>query len=91
MNLEEVRKLVDRLEQDLARVRGESADVEAIKAELEALKKALASPEAPHHGSVREALESLSDRIDAAAETVKTDAVLAAPYVTWIGRILGLS
>jgi hypothetical protein len=90
MNLDEVRKLVERLEQDLAKLQA-GPDVQAIKAELEALKEALASPEPPHHGTVREGLENLRARIDAAADTVKADAVLIAPYITWIGRILGLS
>jgi hypothetical protein len=91
MNLDEVRKLVAQLEGDLDRLQGGAGNAQAVREELEALKKALASPEPPHHGTVRESLESLRSRIDAGAESVKADAVLAAPYVNWIGRILGLS
>ena len=91
MNLDEVNKLVRQLETDLSRLEGHGPDVQAVKSELDALKRALASTEAPHHGPVREALEALEDRIDATAETARADAFKAAPYVAWIGRILGLS
>jgi hypothetical protein len=90
LNLEEVRKLVTALEQDLAKAESGSADVQALKDEVEALRKALHSSE-PGHGWVREALERIHARIDAVAETAKTDAAIAGPYIAAIGRILGLS
>lgn len=90
LNLEEVRKLVTALEQDLAKAESGSADVQALKDEVEALRKALNSP-GPSHGWVREALERVHARIDSAAKTAKADAVIAGPYIATIGRILGLS
>jgi hypothetical protein len=90
MNLEEVRKLVADLERDLAKMGGGSADVKALKDEVEALRKALDAPD-PGHGWVREALERIHGRIDAAAQTAKIDAVKIGPYIASIGRMLGLS
>jgi hypothetical protein len=90
LNLEEVRKLVTALEQDLAKAEGGTADVQALRAEVEALRRALNAPE-PGHGWLRDALQSLHASIDAAAETAKVDAAIVAPYIATIGRILGLS
>ena len=90
LNLDEVRKLVSALEKDLARAESGSADVQALKDEVEALRKALSSPE-PGHGWVKEKLERIHERIDSAAETAKADAFKAGPYIAAIGRILGLS
>ncbi len=84
MNLDEVEKMVAQLERDLARLPGGSPQVEAIQVEVKALKRALAEPEPPHHKTVRQSLESLRARLDA-------DAASVAPYISWIGRILGLS
>lgn len=91
MNLNEVNKLIAQLEQDLSKVEGGSSDLKGLRAELEALKRAVASSEPPHHGPVRDALASLESSIDSTARTARADAIKAAPYVTWIGRILGLS
>ena len=90
LNLEEVRKLVNALEKDLARAESGSADVQALKDEVEALRKAMSEP-GPSHGWVREALERLHARFDAAKETAKVDAAIVGPYIATIGRILGLS
>ena len=89
-NIEEVRKLVAALEQDLAKAESGSADVQALRAEVEALSKALNRPE-PSHGWLRDSLQSLHTSIDAAAETAKVDAAIVGPYIATIGRILGLS
>ncbi len=90
LNLEEVKKLVAALEQDLARAESGSPDVQALKDEVEALRKVLNSSD-PRHGWVQEGLERIHERIDAAARTAKVDAFIAGPYITEIGRILGLS
>jgi len=90
LNIEEVRKLVTALEKDLAKAESGSADVQALKDEVEALRKELNSSD-PGHGWVQEALERIHTRIDAAARTAKVDAFIAGPYISAIGRILGLS
>ena len=89
-NVEEVRKLVTALEHDLAKAESGSADVQALRAEVEALRRALNSPETGH-GWLRDALQSLHSSIDSAAETAKVDAAIVGPYIATIGRILGLS
>ncbi len=90
LNLEEVKKLVAALEKDLARAETGSPDVQALKDEVEALRKVLHSSD-PGPGWVPEALERIHPRIDAAARTAKVDAFKAGPYIAEIGRILGLS
>ena len=92
-NIEEVRKLVAALEQDLSRAESGSADVQALRAEVEALRKALNEPNEPEpsHGWLRDALQSLHSSIHSASETAKVDAAIVGPYIATIGRILGLS
>jgi len=89
LNLEEVRKLVTALERDLARVESGSADVQALREEVEALRRALNEPAAGE--DVKQGLERVHSRMDTVAEEVKADAFKAGNYIAAIGRILGLS
>lgn len=88
IDLDEVAKIVAALEADLARVQSGSAGVDALRAEVEALRRSLGesnpeiSPEKLHrvHGLLANATDS-----------VEVDAIKAASYFTQIGRLLGLA
>ena len=89
IDLEEVTRLVEALERDLAQVRSGSQDVQRLRDEVETLKNVLNSPIRRHHWvsdglhGVRTVLE---DAIDAAiAKGLKTG-----QYIADIGRILGM-
>ena len=93
IDFDEVERLVEALERDLARARAGSGDVETLREEVRALSQALAARRATGddlddgmHGrltNVRSLLHRMSDEL-------ATDTVIAGDYVTRIGRILGL-
>lgn len=82
IDLDEVARLIDALEQDLARVQEKSQDVQRLKDEIDTLKNVLRSPVRRHHW-VRDALHDIRDA--AVAEGIEVSR-----YVAEIGRILGL-
>jgi len=85
VDLEEVTRLVNALERDLARVQGGTQDLQALRDEVEGLRRALGSEGDDHH-HVKTRLSSLHSLID----TLVDDAIEGARYVAEIGRILGL-
>jgi hypothetical protein len=89
VDLNAVTKLVEALEQDLARVRAGSGDVEALRREVEALRAALAA-EQPHPEGVRERLHGVRGSLESAGDTLWEDAVVGSDYLTRIGRMLGM-
>lgn len=89
IDIDEARKLVHALDQDLSRVQSGSASLQTLRDEVEALKGVLASPE-PGHGWVRDALQSIHTIIAEGADTAKIDAIVAGRYIASIGRMLGL-
>ncbi|MGA8053221.1 MAG: hypothetical protein WCA12_05070 [Burkholderiales bacterium] len=89
VDLEEIGKLVEAIERDLAKAREGSGDVDTLRAEVEALRDALAA-EMPHHGDVRDRLHGLRASLEGAADELYDDAVKVSQYVTSIGKMLGL-
>jgi len=89
IDLEEVARLVEALERDLAQVRSGSQDVQRLRDEVETLKNVLNSPIRRHHWvsdglhGVRVVLEEVIDA--AVAKGLKTG-----QYLSDIGRILGM-
>jgi hypothetical protein len=82
IDLDEVAKLIEALERDLATVQGKSRDIQRLKDEIHTLKNVLNSPVRRHHW-VRDALHDIRDA--AVAEGIEVSR-----YVAEIGRILGL-
>lgn len=82
IDLDEVRRMLDALERDLAKVREGAQDPEVLREEVERLRALLESPAHRHH-SVREALHSLRLAIEERG-------LKLGEYVTMIGRILGM-
>jgi hypothetical protein len=89
VDLDEVRALIEALERDLDRVKGDSADIQRLRYEIVTLKRVLHGPAHEHH-RVRDALHGLRERIDRAMDAAVFEGLEASRYVTEIGRILGL-
>jgi predicted nucleic acid-binding Zn-ribbon protein len=89
INLEEVSKLLEALERDLARVRRGSQDMQRLRDEVETLKNVLNSPIRRHHW-VKDGLHSVRESLDEAVESAVAEGMKVSQYVAEIGRILGL-
>jgi len=89
IDLDEVARLVETLERDLARVRGGSRDMQLLRDEVETLKNVLNSPVRRHHW-VRDGLHGVRERIESAVDAAVAEGVQVGRYVAEIGRILGL-
>ena len=85
IDLDEVARLVDALEADLARARTDSSQIDALRAEVEQLRTALdaGQPARDDEDSVRERLHRLGD-------VLVSDAFEGSQYITRIGRLLGM-
>ncbi|MEP6609786.1 MAG: hypothetical protein ABJA83_14070 [Burkholderiaceae bacterium] len=89
VNLDEVGKLVEQLERDLAKARTGGASVEILRAEVEQLRAAL-SADQPSHEQVKEGLHGVRERLDELGDDLKSGALTGGDYLTRIGRLLGL-
>jgi len=89
IDIEEVAKLIEALERDLARVRSGSRDLQLLRDEVETLKNVLNSPIRRHHW-VREGLHGMREAIESGLESAVADGLKAGQYIAEIGRILGL-
>jgi len=89
INLEEVAKLVSALEQDLAKVRSGSRDVQLLRDEVETLKNVLNSPVRRHHW-VRDGLHGVRNAFENTLDTAIAEGLKGSQYIAEIGRILGL-
>jgi hypothetical protein len=89
VDLEEVAKLIDSLEQDLAGVRTGSRDIQRLRDEVETLKNVLNSPVRRHHW-VRDGLHDIRKVFEDAVDAAVAEGIKGSQYVAEIGRILGL-
>lgn len=89
MNLDDVQRLVEALERDLAKVRAGAAGVESLREEVEALRSALSARE-PRQEHVRERLHGIRSALEDVGEALYEDGLKLADYLTRIGRMLGL-
>jgi hypothetical protein len=85
VDLQQVEQLVAALEADLARVRSGSENVQALRDEVESLRKLLDSA-GPQHEPVSDGLRRIHTLMDDLVE----DAIQGARYVAEIGRMLGM-
>lgn len=89
INLEEVARLLEALERDLAQVRSGSRDVQRLRDEVETLKNVLNSPIRRHHW-VRDGLHGVRTQLDDALDAAVNEGIKAGQYIAEIGRILGM-
>ena len=90
VNLDDVTRLVEQLERDLAKVLAGGASVDTLRSEVEQLRSALSAPE-PSHGELNQGLHGVRDRLAALSDELFGDALKGSDYIARIGRILGLS
>jgi seryl-tRNA synthetase len=88
-NLDEVARLIQELEADLGKLKADSADVQRLRREVEALKAAVRHTPHEHH-RVHDALHSLRNGFDRIADEAVADGLEVSRYVNAIGRMLGL-
>ena len=89
IDLEEVARLIESLERDLAKLQGSSRDIQHLKDEIETLKNVLKSPVRRPHW-VRDALHGIRERMDDALDAALAEGIEIGRYIAEIGRILGL-
>lgn len=89
INLEEVAKLIEALEQDLKKVQGGSQDMQLLRDEVETLKNVLNSPVRRHHW-VRDGLHGIREAFENALDKAIAEGLKGSRYIAEIGRILGM-
>ncbi len=88
-SLERIRKLVADLEQELAAAPSDSPKVDELRAELAVLKGTLDSPEGASPG-LEQQLHGVRSKLDDVVASVEGEVLKDTPYLTELGRILGL-
>ena len=89
VDLDAVAALVAKLEQDLQKLAGSSADIQRLREEVAALKRVLEAP-APKSQRVEEGLHGVRNVFERVTDEVVADGVKGSQYIAEIGRILGL-
>jgi len=88
VDLRETARLIDALEQDLARLKDGQGDLDHLRADVEQLRAALASGQP--HDEVHGGLTGLREKLHAASDELVTDAIKTGDYIARIGRLLGM-
>ena len=89
IDLEEVARLVEALERDLAKLPGGSRNVQRLRDEVETLKNVLDSPIRRHHW-VSDSLHGVRTVLEEAIDAAMAKGLKTGQYISEIGRILGL-
>ncbi len=89
VDLDEVRRLVDTLEADLAQAQQGRLDPDRLRTEVEALRAALGADQGRDEHVAR-GLQGLRERMHQLGDTLFDDAVKSGEYIARIGRLLGL-
>ena len=89
VDLDAVAALVAKLDQDLQKLSGSSADVQRLREEVDTLKRVLQGP-TPGSQRVEEGLHGVRNVFERVTDEVVADGVKGSQYVAEIGRILGL-
>ena len=89
IDLKEVERLIDALEQDLKKVQSGSKDMQLLRDEVETLKNVLNSPVRRHHW-VRDGLHGIRLGFENAVDSAVAEGLKASQYIAEIGRILGM-
>jgi hypothetical protein len=89
IDLDEVAKLIQALERDLAGVQGDAKDIQRLRDEVQTLKNVLISPVRRHHW-VRDGLHGIRHAFENALDTAVVGGLKGSQYIAEIGRILGM-
>lgn len=88
-SLERITRLVSDLEQELAAAPAGSPKVDALRAEIDVLKRTLASPDGATP-ELKDQLHGVRGRLSDVLASVEGEALKDTPYLVELGRILGL-
>ncbi len=88
-SLERINRLVSDLEQELAAAPPGSPKIDALRAELDDLKRTLASPDG-RTPELEERLHGVRGKLDDFIASVEGEVLRDTRYLTELGRILGL-
>ena len=88
-SLERIRKLVADLEQELDAAPADSPKVTELRSEIDMLKDTLASPDGASPG-LEQQLHGVRSKLDDLVASVEGEVLKDTPYLTELGRILGL-
>ena len=89
IDLEEVARLVEALERDLAKLPSGSQGVQRLRDEVETLKNVLNSPIRRHHW-VSEGLHGVRAVLEEVIDAAIAKGIKTGQYLSDIGRILGM-
>lgn len=89
IDLKEVEKLLEALEQDLKKVQVGTRDVQVLRDEVETLKNVLNSPVRRHHW-VRDGLHAIRENFENVVDSALSEGLRASRYIAEIGRMLGM-
>jgi hypothetical protein len=89
IDLDEVSRLVDALENDLALARVDSSRIETLRAEVEQL-RAMLRADTPPAEEVERGLTGVRDLIHRLGDELVSDAFEGSRHLAQIGRLLGM-
>lgn len=89
LSLERIQNLLSDLEQELASLPDTSSRVQALKAEIEALRQTL-SISASDSPQIARQLQGTHSALDDLVASIEGEILRDTPYVAELGRILGL-
>ena len=89
VDIEEVGRLISALDRDLPKVKEGSADLAALRTEVEQLRAALHTADTPH-AALNDALQGIRTLLQQAETELLGDALKGADYIARIGRMLGM-
>lgn len=89
IDLTEVEKLLEALEEDLKKVQVGTRDVQVLRDEVETLKNVLNSPVRRHHW-VRDGLHAIRENFENVVDSAVAEGLRASRYIAEIGRMLGM-
>lgn len=88
-SLDRIRRLVADLEQELDAAPADSPKVDALRAELHRLKGTLSATDTGNPG-LEQHLHGVRHKLDEVVASVEGEVLKDTPYLTELGRILGL-
>ncbi len=88
-SLERISRLVADLEQELSKAPVETPKVQDLREEIDTLKHVLASP-AGQEEQIGERLHAVRDALQDVTARIEGEVLRDTPYITEIGRILGM-
>jgi hypothetical protein len=89
IDLDKASQLIDALERDLGKVKGDSQDVQRLRDEVQTLRNVLNSPVQRHHW-VSDSLHDIRGLLDETVDEAIYEGTTISRYAADIARILGL-